>query len=254
MENFKNADFECFSNKKELMANKEKYAKLFSEGRESLEQLLLTCYNNNIMSHACCSGHIIDNYETLSYVYLRLCKRDLGIISNIINEFKNSNLREVCDVEESIKTFFPFRDYYGFIVRTYFDTADMVYERISNIINAGNKQNVSLEYEVLGLLKKELLEFRRKVLPKYSKDEHQASIVDIVQSGTIDEPINYIKISSIALQILPNSKEKTIDLDLLTKYINDHDDINYTDLIYAYNYEDDKQLEELKRVLSKKNR
>lgn len=255
MENYESTSIGYVTNKKVLMTHKEKYAKLFSEGRKSLEDLLLTCYNNDIITHACCSGHLTDHIEdSISYIFLKPNKKNLNIVSNIINEFKNSDLREISDIEESIKTFSPFRDYYGFIVRTYYETADEVYSRLIDIINNATKTNVSIEYEVLEYLKKELLKFRKKVLPKYSKDKLQASCVDIIQSGDLDSISNCLQIYSIDFQCFPIDEEHFIDLDVLTKYINDHDDVNYTDLICKYKYEDDQQLQELKKVLLKKNK
>lgn len=41
-----------------IKANKEAYAKVFSEGSPALESLLLHLWNNDIETHACCIGHI----------------------------------------------------------------------------------------------------------------------------------------------------------------------------------------------------
>lgn len=261
MENYKSLLIDCLESKREIMANKEKYAKMFSEGRKSLEDLLLTCYEHDIMSQACCSGHtFIDDFCEDSYLYLKLKKKDLDIISDIIREYKKTNLKKMCDIEEDIQTYSGFKKYFGFCVRCDFDDADDVYAKLTEIINNSEHNNkVRLEYEVLGLLKSELLNFRKRKLPLYSRGKYEAGGITLAQTRGGDyyrKAGNYLDIyrtTSIAADDFI-SFDEPIDIEELTKYIYDHSDVDYTELVGRYKYESYRQLNDLKKVLVKNNR
>jgi len=259
LKNYKSLSIDCLEKKRELMANKEYYAKMFSEGRESLEKLLLTCYEHDIMSQACCSGHVfIDDTCEDSYLYLKLKKRDLDIISEIIRTYKKTNLKKICDIEEDIQTYSGFKKYFGFCVRCDFDDADDVYAKLIEIINNSEHNNkVRLEYEVLELLRSELLNFRKRKLPRYDRGIYEAGGITLSQTRGGEyyrKAGNYLDIFRTT-SIAPDdfiSFDEPIDIEELTKYIYDHSDVDYTELVGRYKYESYRQLNDLKKVLVKK--
>lgn len=261
MENYKSLSIDCLEKKREIMAHKEEYAKMFSEGRESLEKLLLTCYEHDIMSQACCSGHLLeDNYFEESYLYLKLRRKDLDVFSKIISLYKKNNFKKLCDLEESILTDSNCRDYFGFCIRCDFDDADDVYSRLIDVINSADNSkgsSISIEYEVLELLKQELLKFREKKVPKYGRGKFEVCGATLAQTrGGIIYPDagKYLDIFR-TVTIHPDdvsSWDNPIDIEELTKYINDHTDVDYTDLIARYRYESSRQLNDLKKVLVKR--
>ena len=259
MENYKSLSIDCLEKKSELMAHKEEYAKRFSEGRKSLEKLLLTCYEHDIMSQACCSGHLLDDdYFEESYLYLKLKKADLNTISKILKLYKRAALKKICDMEEDIHMDSHFKNYFGFCIRCDFDDADDVYYKLIDVINSDSKESdISIEYEVLELLKRELLNFRKRKLSGHKHGKFEAGGVKLAQNrgGLIySEAGNYLDIFR-TVTICPNdtaSWDNPIDIEELTKYINDHYDVDYTDLISRYRYESVQQLKELKKVLVKR--
>ena len=259
MENYKNLSIDCLENKKIIMNNKKEYAKMFSEGRESLEKLLLACYEHDIMSQACCSGHLYDNncFEE-SYLYLKLKKNDLDIISKFISLYKNTDLKRYCDLEEDINVRSKFKDYFGFCVRSDFDDADDVYYKLIDVINNSehNYKNC-IEYEVLELLKNEILSFRKRKISKHSKGKYEVGGVTLAQNRGNDiykNSGNYLDIYRL-VNIYPNDYaifNNLVDIEELTKHVNDHRIVDYTELISRYKYESDRQLNELKNVLVKR--
>ena len=73
------------TNYKLIFADPEKYAKEFSEGLVSLENLLMYCYQAKIRTIACCSG---DNPESkYAYIYFACPDKQLpyckGVIANL---------------------------------------------------------------------------------------------------------------------------------------------------------------------------
>lgn len=63
-------------------------AKEWSEGSESLEELLLYCLKNNIVTQACCIGH---KENDTAFIQFELSERNLNVINTLINRYYNLN-------------------------------------------------------------------------------------------------------------------------------------------------------------------
>ncbi|MDD2518585.1 MAG: hypothetical protein PHG18_01700 [Bacilli bacterium] len=75
-------------NIKEVMKNKEYYAKVFSEGSIELEALLLKLWNNNIETFMCCTGHEMDD---AAYIMMYLPTTNKELMYTIINSVYNED-------------------------------------------------------------------------------------------------------------------------------------------------------------------
>ena len=62
-------------------------AREWSEGSKALEELLLYCLKNNIITQACCAGHD----DIRPYLQFELSEKNIGAITKIINRFYNLN-------------------------------------------------------------------------------------------------------------------------------------------------------------------
>ena len=254
MEKYESLRMECLENKKEIMNNKEYYAKYFSEGRKSLEKLLLSCYERNIMTQACCSGHKDNMYfggYSDSYVFMKLNKSDLGLASTILDECRKGDLKDICFVQEEIQNDPSFKNEFLLYIRCNYMFADLMYDRLINIISGSDNKDLSLEYQLLVLLKNVFLKRRQKYT-----NHSTLSSMSLFQIGDLNSlfvPGNYIKFETNGDVIadLPNNKNVG-DIETVIKYINDCSHIDYDVLKGKYQYEDDKQLYELKNVLLKK--
>jgi hypothetical protein len=72
---------------KKALSNKTYFATLFAEGSESLKELLLYCFNNNIVVNSCCCGHF-DNYSynhKIGYVNFDVTNNNDAVINSVIN-------------------------------------------------------------------------------------------------------------------------------------------------------------------------
>ena len=81
----------------------EKYARLWSEGRESLYNLLIFCMENNIKTVACCAGH----EETYTKGYIGFDMDDprtrdiiMKLISHKFSEKENLNITTIGNNED----------------------------------------------------------------------------------------------------------------------------------------------------------
>jgi len=63
-------------------------AKEWSEGNKYLEELLLYCLKNNIVTQACCSGH---DDQDVAYLQFEFSKKNMSSIIKIINRYYNLN-------------------------------------------------------------------------------------------------------------------------------------------------------------------
>lgn len=70
----------------EVLENKEKWAKIFSEGNEELEQLLLNLWQHNIDTYMCCTGH---EYGDTPYIVMYIPFENKEMIYKIINSIYN---------------------------------------------------------------------------------------------------------------------------------------------------------------------
>lgn len=66
----------------------ERVAKEWSEGSKALEELLLYCLKNNIITQACCIGH---KDTDVSFIQFELSERNMKAIIKIINRYYNLN-------------------------------------------------------------------------------------------------------------------------------------------------------------------
>ena len=64
----------------------ESAAREWSEGSKALEELLLYCLKNNIITQSCCVGH---KDTDMSFLQFELSERNIGPIIKIINRYYN---------------------------------------------------------------------------------------------------------------------------------------------------------------------
>lgn len=243
------SSMKCIDNRKEIMENKHYYSKLFSEGRESLERLLLACYENGTMTRACCAGHEEDDNRS-SYVYFRSGKKDLDLFSNISEHIRNNDLKNYCMVKEEIKLGLKDLNKYFLGLYVRYDKADLVYDALTEIVKNSKNNGVSTEYETIMALKKYLYIARRGLLQEI-KTGHS----DVYNIQTEQIQHNFFKV------YMPRGKHLTIfgryptdsdyivrPIEQLTRKIYDKK-VSVTELIGTYGYEESKQLEELQKVL-----
>lgn len=82
-ENYSNIDFN------EIIKNKEKYAKVFSEGSKELEKTLLSLWNKGIETKGCCKGH--DDKKSKQYIGISLDK-NLDMVVHLLSSLDKNNL------------------------------------------------------------------------------------------------------------------------------------------------------------------
>ena len=239
----------CIDNKREIMEHKKYYAKLFSEGRESLEKMLLAAYDNGTMTRACCAGHI-DNKITSSYIYFRSQKKDLKLLSSISKRINNSGLKDYCMTTEEIKLGLRDLNKYFLGVHIDYDKADLVFETITELIK-NKEQDDSLEYETIIALKECLLNLRRNLLSEYLTGWPDVSSIEIrrIKNDIFNSGISTGK----HLHIFGRHQENDFyvaEMEDLTRRIYDRK-VNLPDLIGTYVYEDDKELKELQKALKR---
>lgn len=63
-------------------------AKEWAEGSKSLEELLLYCLKNNIVTQACCAGH---KEVDRPFLQFELSEKNINVIIKIINQYYNLN-------------------------------------------------------------------------------------------------------------------------------------------------------------------
>ncbi|MBQ6546432.1 MAG: hypothetical protein IJL74_00345 [Bacilli bacterium] len=240
----------CVDNKREVIKNKHYYAKLFSEGRESLERLLLTSYGNGTMTRACCAGHMEESINE-SYIYFRSTKKDLGLFSTINNYINNSELKDICVLREEIKLGFRDLDKYFLALYTPYDKADLVYDKMSKLIkDNANSDKVSTEYETIIALKHSLCNLKSRLATQLKKGYYDIASIEAAQ---INYPFVDYSVSKQLQIIKPYYADMDYsvkDLEELTKRIYDRQ-ISDTDFAGIYEYQDNKQLVELQRVLKR---
>ena len=236
----------CLDNKKEIFNNKRYYAKLFSEGRESLERLLLTSYENGTMTRACCAGHT-DEKITTSYVYFRSDKKDLKLFSSISEYINNTDLREYCVSLEESK--FGLKDLNKYFLGIYvaYDKADLVYDAITELIKNNKNNTVTTEYETVKALKQSLLSLRSILSDPLSFSSVQA---EQIKNNIFNMDIETGNHLSIHKKWPDESDYISKPMDVLIKKVYDGK-LSVTDLVGTYTYEDKKQLKELQRVLKR---
>lgn len=86
MENYNNGHVVDVS--KISVSDFEKAAKEWSEGSKTLEELLLYCLKNNIITQACCIGH---KDTDMAFLQFELSERNKKAIIKIINRYYNLN-------------------------------------------------------------------------------------------------------------------------------------------------------------------
>lgn len=86
MENYNNGHVVDVS--KISVSDFEKAAKEWSEGSKTLEELLLYCLKNNIITQACCIGH---KDTDMAFLQFELSERNIKEIIKIINRYYNLN-------------------------------------------------------------------------------------------------------------------------------------------------------------------
>ena len=84
MENYNNGHVVDVS--KISVSDFEKAAKEWSEGSKTLEELLLYCLKNNIITQACCIGH---KDTDMAFLQFELSERNKKAIIKIINRYYN---------------------------------------------------------------------------------------------------------------------------------------------------------------------
>ncbi len=244
------SSMKCVENKRKVMENKYYYAKLFSEGRESLERLLLTSYDNGTMTRACCAGHMEDSISE-SYIYFRSTKKDLGLFSTINNYINNSELKDICILREEIKLGFRDLDKYFLALYTPYDKADLVYDTISKLIkDNANSDKVSTEYETIIALKHSLCNLKSRLETRLKKGYYDVTSIEATQANYsfLGDPVSkQLQIIKLCYADMDYSVK---DLEELTKRIYDRQ-ISDTDFAGIYEYQDNKQLVELQRVLKR---
>ncbi len=240
----------CIDNKREIIAHKHYYAKLFSEGRESLERLLLAAYENGTMTRACCAGHTEENI-TSSYIYFRSAKKDLKLFSSISDYINNSDLKDHCMTTEEIKL--GLRDLNKCFLGIYadYDKADLVYDTITEMIKTKQDESDLLEYKTIIALKQRLLNLRKNLISEYIKGEPDISSISIEKSKN-----DFMKIGIQAgnyLHIFGHYEEKDYyitEIENLTRRVYDKR-VSLPNLIGTYVYEDKEELKELQKALKR---
>lgn len=88
-----NGKYSRVYSREEILKDKERFAKEFSEGNPMLEQILLFCFNNGIETFGCCAGHLKSNGTTSMSPYIAMKKDETSeaFISNLISKLKDEN-------------------------------------------------------------------------------------------------------------------------------------------------------------------
>ena len=73
----------------DLIQQKEKFAKMFSEGNNNLEICLLKLWNNNIYTIGCCAGHS----EKVPYIGIDLNNSNINNVITLLNNLKKDNIK-----------------------------------------------------------------------------------------------------------------------------------------------------------------
>ena len=86
----KNYNTGCVLEYNDFIHDKKEAAKQFAEGSKDLEDLLNFCFDNGIITKACCIGHKTEEYESLPYIAFAFCKNNEIYFQSLLYYLKDS--------------------------------------------------------------------------------------------------------------------------------------------------------------------
>ena len=87
----KNYNTGCVLEYNDFIHDKKEAAKQFAEGSKDLEDLLNYCFNNGIITKACCKGHHTKDELSLPYIAFSFCKNNEIYLQSLLCYLKNSD-------------------------------------------------------------------------------------------------------------------------------------------------------------------
>lgn len=163
----KNYNTGCVLEYNDFIHDKKEAAKQFAEGSKDLEDLLNFCFDNGIITKACCIGHKTEEYESLPYIAFAFCKNNEIYFQSLLYylkdseyeidyskngentsimafyDIKNNEVGEVTDLFENILTILKNTN----ILKNYFELLPLdlknfylfcLYSEIDSKLNVGN--------------------------------------------------------------------------------------------------------------------
>ena len=128
--------------------------KQFSEGSNSLEELLNNCYDNKIVTRGCCVGHDIEGENPWPYISFVIPKEQVEFIDGLVeyyyNNNENNNIIEIEKEENNL------------IISVHNITKDennkeIFFKDINNTVNKFINKETNSKYEQTGNIMYDLL-------------------------------------------------------------------------------------------------
>lgn len=149
--------------------NFEQAARDFSEGNKELEQLLLDCFNNSIMTTACCAGHVERGQKP--YISFKLNELNKKYYDNLLLQLSESGYEFRYIKVENNQSHIQIEE------NEYFDfsSPSLLFQRITEIIK---KTDLGIDYSVQ--LPRDLQEYS-KLIDFCEKDPFLKGPIESIQ-------------------------------------------------------------------------